>query len=590
MLRYTICLLFFLFIVWSSKAQTTKGGGLTLRKTYESVFSPVTPHPVPVRKIINAPPQPKSYTRFEGKVIRAIHISTYDPGGYDTRDTSVTPHGFFSDLENDLHAKTKIRTIRNMLIIKKHDRFDSLRVKESERLIRSQDFVREVFVAPVLKRDSVDIYIRVYDVWSFIIAEEPTLLGFTIAVKDENVLGTGHQFQNSLDHDNTTGKNSYSSDYYIPNIAGTYVNSTLHYNSDENKNYFESCSINRPFYSALTKWAGGISFQQQLNHERLNDFDSTHVIQNFKSNTQDYWLGKSWAVSKGQSEEERSTRVITSARYLRIHYTDRVDEHFDVLHLHQNEEFYLAGIGLSRRQYKLDNYIFNYGYTENVPVGRAYSLVGGYQLKDNLPRWYIGSRVYMANYHKWGYFNLYFEYGTFLNHSKFEEESFSTGVIYFSNIVKAGHWKLRQFIKPQIIIGRNRLASDNLSLDNTAGIQGFNGIGLTGTQKVIFTFQLQSYAPWYPFGFRFGPYLVCSLGMLGTQKSGFSHSAIYSSFGIGMLIKNEYLVLSTFQISIAYYPVIPGIKNNAIKLDPIKTTDFGLKDFDISEPSQATYQ
>jgi hypothetical protein len=78
--------------------------------------------------------------------------------------------------------------------------------------------------------------------------------------------------------------------------------------------------------------------------------------------------------------------------------------------------------------------------------------------------------------------------------------------------------------------------------------------------------------------------------MLGTEKSGFTGSKLYSSFGIGVLIKNEYLILNTFQISIAYYPIIPGAKDNSIKLNPVKTTDFGFRDFDISQPSQVSYQ
>ncbi|MGZ4118400.1 MAG: hypothetical protein ACXVPY_13000, partial [Bacteroidia bacterium] len=309
-----------------------------------------------------------------------------------------------------------------------------------------------------------------------------------------------------------------------------------------------------------------------------------------KSNTQDYWLGRSWKILKGHSEMQNATHLIASARYLRVHYLERADERFDSLHTHPQQQFYLASIGISQRQYKQDNYIFRYGYTEDVPVGQAYSLVGGYQTKDNISRWYMGSRIYTANYYKWGYFNLYMEYGTFLNHSQFEEGSFVSGINYFSELFRIGRWKLRQFIKPQYTFGHDRLISDNLSLNSDAGIKGFNSVGLKGTEKMVFTFQLQSYAPWKFIGFQFGPYIICSFGMLGTEKSGFHRSPLYSSFGFGLLIKNEYLVLNTFQISLAYYPFIPGYKNNVLKFDPIKTTDFGFRDFDISEPSQISYQ
>jgi hypothetical protein len=80
------------------------------------------------------------------------------------------------------------------------------------------------------------------------------------------------------------------------------------------------------------------------------------------------------------------------------------------------------------------------------------------------------------------------------------------------------------------------------------------------------------------------------MGMLGTEKSGFTRSPLYSGFGIGLLIKNEYLILNTFQISVAYYPVIPGAKNNMFKINPVKTTDFGFRGFDISQPTPVSYQ
>jgi hypothetical protein len=45
---------------------------------------------------------------------------------------------------------------------------------------------------------------------------------------------------------------------------------------------------------------------------------------------------------------------------------------------------------------------------------------------------------------------------------------------------------------------------------------------------MVLTLQTQSYAPWNVFGFRFGPYLIYSLGILGNDETGFSNSRMYS--------------------------------------------------------------
>ena len=97
-----------------------------------------------------------------------------------------------------MHIKTQAITIRNLLLIHKNAPFNSLLVKESERLIRSQKYVHEVsfyVVAAGKDKDSVDIYIRELDKWSIIpevsISPHASRFGMT----DKNFLGTGHEFQ-----------------------------------------------------------------------------------------------------------------------------------------------------------------------------------------------------------------------------------------------------------------------------------------------------------------------------------------------------------------------------------------------------------
>jgi len=107
---------------------------------------------------------------------------------------------------------------------------------------------------------------------------------------------------------------------------------------------------------------------------------------------------------------------------------------------------------------------------------------------------------------------------------------------------------------------------------------------------MLLTLQTQSYAPWNFIGFRFGPYFNFSLGMLGNESTGFKNSKLYSQIGFGVLINNLNLVMNTFQISIAFYPSIPGIGNNIFKINSLKTTDFGFNDFEIGKPVTVRFQ
>ena len=161
--------------------------------------------------------------------------------------------------------------------------------------------------------------------------------------------------------------------------------------------------------------------------------------------------------------------------------------------------------------------------------------------------------------------------------------------IFFTELLEVGKWKIRQFIKPQITIGLNRFLTDSLTINDGVGIDGFDG-EISGTKRILVKFQTQTYAPWDLLGFRFGPYLIYSIGMLANEKSDFKNSRLYSQIGLGLLIKNDNLVFNTFQFSVAFYPLIPGDQYNVFKINSIKTGDFGFRNFEVNKPYVQEYR
>ena len=255
-----------------------------------------------------------------------------------------------------------------------------------------------------------------------------------------------------------------------------------------------------------------------------------------------------------------------------------------------NENLYLASIGISTRKYVQDRYIFKYGMVEDVPMGRVFSLTMGIQKRNNIVRPYIGARISFGNYYSWGYFGYDCEYGTFLSKSKSEQGVLSLSANYFTGLKEIGKWKFRLFVKPQLTLGINRFEYDSLTLNQGFGLDGFNSKGSSGTSRAMLTLQTQGYAPWNFIGFRFGPFITWSMGLLGDPRNRFKNSKVYSQIGIGLLIKNENLILNTFQVSIAFYPVIPGVGQNIFKTNSYNTSDFGLADFEIGKPAIVTFQ
>ena len=436
------------------------------------------------------------------------------------------------------------------------------------------------------KPDSVDIFIRELDKWSLIPGGSIADSRLTFNLRETNLLGLGHEFYNNLIWDYSTDNYAYKTKYFVPNIYNTYINSTLQYGTDEYGNFVKSIAAYRPFFSPVTKWAGGVIFSQ---HQHANTIWSVNNMY-FKYNKQDYWVGKATRIFNRYTDYKRSTNFISSARFIRTRFLEKPIETIDTLKFYTDEEFYLTSVGISSRLYVKDKYIFKFGTTEDVPIGKAISVTAGYQKKNNAGRFYIGGRISLGNYYSWGYLSSNFEYGTFLHASIAEQGDFRVDIYYFTNLIEIGQWKIRQFIKPQFIIGINRIAYDSLTINNEYGLNGFNSPTLAANSRLLFTSQTQLYAPWNFIGFQFGPYLTFSLGMLGNTEHEFQDSKVYAHIGVGILIKNKNLVMNTFQIAISFYPEIPGKGFNIFKFNSFNSTDFGFRDFEIDKPATVMYQ
>ena len=532
------------------------------------------------------------YRNFEGKIIRNIGIVTLDPFGYSVDDTAITPQKVFPKIGNGLHIRTRYMTIRNILLIRKNKPFDSLLVKESMRLVRRQNYVREVAFHVVSVKgatDSVDIYIRVSDRWTIIPNGAGSNTRVTVRLTENNLIGFGHEFQNACTWNRSTGRYAFAANYLIPNIRNSYISASVRYRIDNFENSATSLAIERPFYSPLARWAAGVSIAELIQKDPPGDTVSGHVRQAVRSIIQDYWAGSAHRMLRGNTEGARTTNAFIAARYLRLRYLERPSRTHDSLHTYSNEDFYVLGIGISTRKYFQDNYIFRFGAVEDVPVGKVFGITGGYQVRNDVDRSYVGARISFGEYFEWGYLSSTFEYGTFIHRLFLEQGVLAASTRYFSPLLKIGKWRLRQFIKPQVTWGMNRLAHDSLTINNDYGIRGFAGT-VSGTKKIVLTLQTQSYAPRNVGGFRFGPFLSCSFGMLGNATSEFANSRVYSQLGIGVLINNEHLILSNFQVSLAYYPSMPGRGDNIVKPNAFRTTDFGLRDFDFGKPGTVVFQ
>lgn len=538
--------------------------------------------------------EPKLHLNADGKIIRKIKITTLDPFGFSDIDTTAAPKNWGENTGNRIHLKTKIFAIRNFLLFKENSVYDVFKIKETERIIRAQNFVNRVSITEKLiapESDSVDVFIRVIDTWSSIPKFSISSAKIGIGFKDRNVFGFGHKLDYKFINRFSDGKDANQIAYSIPNIKNTFISTTLKYTVDLNNYYDKGVVIERPFYSSVAKWAGGILIEQHFRQDTLLNASKIYELQNFKFSSHDFWYGRAFNIIKGNYEGANTTNLILTGRYLDISYLESPIAALDPIDFYSSEKLVLSGIGINSREFIQDHYIFKNGIIEDVPIGSIYGITAGYQYKNNNWRPYLGTQISFGDYYKWGFLSTNFEIGTFFNNGKTEQTTVSFQANYFTNLIDLGKWKIRQFIKPQVIIGMNRQNSigDRLSINGDYGIQGFNS-AVFGTNKMVLTFQTQSYAPKDIAGFRFNPYFNYSFALLKTSENSITTNKSYSRIGLGLLINNDYLVFSSFQLSISYYPTIPFVNDNVFRTNAFQTADFGFQTFELAEPRTVIYK
>ena len=115
---------------------------------------------------------------------------------------------------------------KNLLLFKKNSVYDSLISKESERLIRTQRYVREVLITPVFitsTSDSIDVKVRVLDSWSLI--PNGSLSGSQSSIKlaERNLFGFGHQITGNLENRFSPKEQSIFGTYTVNNIKNSFI-------------------------------------------------------------------------------------------------------------------------------------------------------------------------------------------------------------------------------------------------------------------------------------------------------------------------------------------------------------------------------
>lgn len=556
---------------------------------YNAIFVDPSPMEYPIepaakKKRVNP------YLKHKNQIIRNINITVYNPFGHKVEDTILRLDNFLENVANHIHINTRHWIITNRLLFKNNDTLNALALSETERLLRQAPFINDarIYITKTSNSDSVDVNVDVHDKWPITAPSLITPQGGNIRFRNQNLFGIGQQFEQYVGF-KTPGVFDYSGYYTIANIDNTYISSQLAYKTGVDGTSV-GLTFDRSYFSPLTKWAGGASINHNWGFYQYTDtikaIDEKLTLNNL---SYDLWTGKSFKLKKDKTLFNQSTNIIVGERFYSNSFLNRPLFEIDTARLNSNTSAFVGNVGFSVQQYYKDKFIYRFGSNEDVPEGLIIQMIYGASKKEfNDIRYYIGAEIARAKKFEFGYLTSTVSYGLFFNEHITNNITTKFKLYYLANLYKKGRWYFREFLNYNVVHGENKSAGETITL-NSEEMYGFNSSTLNGNTKMILNFETVAYAPYNLIGFRFAPIFMAGVGIVGNQKNKIENSPLYQAYSLGLMVRNENLVSSTFQISIGLYPFLPDGTNNVFLFNPVTSFTLRVRGFSMGRPEFISY-
>jgi hypothetical protein len=552
---------------------------------YDALF--VDPEP----KDYPAPASPAEkhvnpYLLHEGKVIRNIQITVYDPFGYSVADSMPRKINWSQRVGNGVHITTRKWVVNNRLLFKKNERLNALKLSESERVLREAVFINDARIVSVAHGDSVDVFVYVHDKWPVTIPLEVTDMVANARLKSHNLFGLGQQFEQyaGFSRPDIFDYNGY---YAISNIDNTFISSRLGYQTNVNGTsaYLD---FDRPFYSPLARWAAGLNISHAWRDFKKTDSIIGPLVYPVNVIGYDVYAMHTLKPRTPRIMFNQSSNYILGARLFNYIHYQKQPRWVDSLG-NLNAVACIVNAGFAIQQFYKDKYIYRFGANEDVPEGLIIQTnFGILKREEKHLRFYNGIEIARARHFGRSYLSATTAFGVFYNPEVTNDITASFNLNYFSDLIRVNRWYFRQFFYYKAVYGEHKLDGETITLSSDE-LYGFSNGTLSGTTKMVFNSETVAYMPYNIIGFRLAPVFLAGMGIIGNKDVPLEKSLLYQGYALGMMFRNENLLTSTFQVSFGMYPFLPEGSTYVFKYNPVTSFTLKIRGFSVSRPDFVGY-
>ena len=484
---------------------------------------------------------------YAGKTIGDITIErrqVFDNGGNWLERTS-----------NKLHYLTRDRVIRRDLLFGPGDRFDPQLVVRNKQLLRSRSYIADVDIAVLpdsLDTTRVNLLITTRDSWTIsadgaLHSEGRTMVGLS----DANILGTGNSLKfmtNFSRSDFSYGGNMF--EYEIPNLLGTFYTAEFAAGRDFYNSTLE-LGMRKEFLKR-TDYELGLTYSDNKAKRYMIETDTSLLV---KERNLDAWGGYSHYLPGIRSS------LYLTGRYNYRRFSRRPPVRADYNPALHDQDVLLLGTGLYRERFYTANMIYGFGAREYLASGYKAEAVGGYSWGEFDDAMYLGLSFEAGGFRTMGYIMGGFTLGSYIDLASgmWRRSAVDIDLRWFSNLFMVRRSRIRQFLAFNYTQGWNRLQGNDESIRFTH-VNGLQALKehITGTNRMILNTETVIFTPYQPLGFRIALFGFADFGLLGYSPNIFKNE-FYTSFGLGVRLRNERLVFNTIQIRLGLALGKPGL-------------------------------
>jgi len=501
----------------------------------------------------------REFLPHAGKRIRRIRVKTLAVFGPSLDDTTRSPRSGLAGFLNHLNFRTRENTIRRHLLFKEGNTIDPFRLADSERILRNLAFIKDarVLVARIPESaDSADVLVLVKESWALTLSgrlKEDNRL--KVRIVEQNILGLGHEISAAVTQTpDDTSRVGFDMRYAVPNILGSFIDGGLEYRNMLGKKT-AGLALSRELIPHVLKYAGGLD----LRRTSIDVEDSLGTLADNASNLIDLWAGMPLDRKPKPPMGEHRRVLVVSGRVRHLKFTRRPAVTPSTFYQYHDTNYYLGSLTLTQSRYYRANLLYNFGRTEDIPCGFLARVTCGLADEEFTRDSYASATLAVgAQRDGLGYGGGELRIGGYPKGWAIERGVLRLRSLYFSGLLHAGGFRVRQFAKAEYTAGIHRSRDDSIDFSGDQGIRGIvYSDDVTGSRRLLLSLETVVFTPWKAWGFSFAFFTFADLDIIASGDTTAPAQEQYSGLGLGVRLASEVYGIGPLQLRFAWYPRLP---------------------------------